>query len=209
MNRKFVSLLIGLVVWLMVSLVGQAESKEVEIRWNGEWLELEQTAYLVKGSVLAPVRETFATIGAAVSWDEKTRTVTAKKGTKTLVLHVGKKAALLNGKTIKLPAPIQLAQGRAIAPVRSIAEAFDAKVEWVPLDQTVYISEAGKVSIQQAEQLVRDHIGIAKNSDTVIEFDHMEEGAYTIHVYDLVDEHTATRGWYLVEVETGKVTSMF
>lgn len=209
MNRKIFSLLIGLVIWLMVSLVGQAESKEVELRWNGQLIEMGQAAFIVKGSVWAPVRDTLEAMGANVSWDETSKTVTAKKGTKALVLQVGSKRALLNGKTLQFPTPVQLIEGRTIAPVRPIAEALDVKVEWVHLDHTVYMTEIGKISIQEAEQLVREYLGISKSSDTVVEFDRMEDGVYIIHVYDFVNQHTATRGWYVVALDTGKLESMF
>ncbi|RXT04315.1 copper amine oxidase N-terminal domain-containing protein [Ammoniphilus sp. CFH 90114] len=209
MNRKVVSLLVGLVVWLLVSLVGQAESKVVELKWNGKSLEFGQAAFMEKGTVFAPARETLEALGATVSWDRRMKNVTAVKGSKQVVLQVGSNRAIVNGKSLRLPGPVQVVNGRAIAPVRAMAEAFEATVEWNGMEQTVNIAESGQVSIQQAEDLVRKHANIAKSSKTIVELDHVDGDFYVIHVYDLVGQHTATRGWYEVEIKTGKVESVF
>lgn len=209
MNRKVVSLLIGLVVWLLVSLVGQAESKVVGLKWNGKSLEFGQAAFMEKGTVFAPARETLEALGATVSWDRTMKNVTAVKGSKQVILQVGSNRAIVNGKSLRLPEPVQVVNGRAIAPVRAMAEAFEAMVEWNGMEQTVYITQSGQVSIQQAEDLVRKHANIAKSSKKIVEFDHVDGDFYVIHVYDLVGQHTATSGWYEVEIKTGKVESVF
>lgn len=72
-------------------------------------------------------------------------------------------------------------------------------------------ADSVKLSKEQAKQLVRDHVGV--DSTVQVEFDHMVNGNYLIHVYDLIDkgeqsEHIATRGWFYVNPVTHKITNM-
>ncbi|MFK2825543.1 hypothetical protein QYG89_07610 [Bacillus sp. B190/17] len=64
---------------------------------------------------------------------------------------------------------------------------------------------------EQAEQLVRDHLGFTNQPDISVVYDHdTEEGHYNIHVYKILDkgtefEHNSTYGWYGVVPETGEI----
>ncbi|WP_167577814.1 stalk domain-containing protein [Ammoniphilus sp. YIM 78166] len=209
MNKTCTSFVIGFVVWLLVSFAGQAETHQVDIKWNGKSLETGQVAYVKDGIAWAPVREVAEAVGAKVSWNQRTRMVTAVKGSTTLTLQAGSDRMQVNGKSIRLPAIVKLEKGRTVAPIRVITEALGAKVEWIGLDQAVYITEAGKISVKEAEERIRKQLGIGASSKTVVEFDHLEGTQYGIHVYDLMGSHTATRGWYYVDLHSGKVDSMF
>lgn len=209
MNKTCTSFVIGFVVWLLVSFAGQAETHQVDIKWNGKLLETGQVAYVKDGVAWAPVREVVEAAGAKVNWNQRTKTVTAIKGSTTVTLQVGSNRMQVNGKSVRLPAIVKLEKGRTVAPVRVIAEALGAKVDWIEWDQAVYITEAGKISVKDAEALVRKQLGIGAGSKTVVELDYIEESKYVIHVYDLMGSHTATRGWYYVDWHSGKVDSMF
>lgn len=209
MNKTCTSFVIGFVIWLLVSFAGQAQTHQVDIKWNGTSLETGQDAYIEDGIAWAPVREVAEAAGAKVSWNHQTQTVTAVKGSAKMTLRVGSNRAKVNGKSVRLSASVPLKNGRTLAPARVIAEAFGGKVDWVALDQAVYITEAGKTSVKEAEDLVRKKLKIGASSKTIVEFDHFDESQYVIHVYDWRGSHTATRGWYYVELDSGKLSSMF
>ncbi|UOQ44936.1 LysM peptidoglycan-binding domain-containing protein [Halobacillus salinarum] len=61
------------------------------------------------------------------------------------------------------------------------------------------------VSKHEAEDIVRKQKGYM-NKDVNVEYDNMVKGEYLIHVYDEMNNHTATRGWYLVSPQSGNVT---
>lgn len=67
------------------------------------------------------------------------------------------------------------------------------------------------VTEEQAVDLVRKHIG-TQDENVKVEFDHMDGERYVIHVYEVVEQenssHTATKGWYYVDQNTGEVTNM-
>lgn len=74
--------------------------------------------------------------------------------------------------------------------------------------------ETNQLTSKEAEEKVRAYLQISKDTDVIVEFDHKVENRYVIHVYDLIDEgqkteHTATRGWYYVDIATGEIESMF
>ncbi|TLS38594.1 hypothetical protein [Pseudalkalibacillus caeni] len=70
------------------------------------------------------------------------------------------------------------------------------------------------MTAEEAIEAVREELGISPDSSTIIEYDHDEDGQYVIHVYDIIENegepgHTATRGWYLVNPETGTISDLF
>ncbi|AEF95403.1 copper amine oxidase-like domain-containing protein [Desulfotomaculum nigrificans CO-1-SRB] len=83
-----------------------------------------------KGRTLVPMRRIFEVLGASVSWDENTKTVTGVKGSYTVQLTVGKSTAVVNGKTTKLDVPAQLINGRTLVPMRLVGEALGANVNY-------------------------------------------------------------------------------
>ncbi len=66
-----------------------------------------------------------------------------------IVLQVGNKNAIVNGSTVKLEAPPVIVHGRTLVPLRFIAEAFGAKVQWNPVFKLVFISIGDKEIILQ------------------------------------------------------------
>jgi hypothetical protein len=71
--------------------------------------------------------------------------------------------------------------------------------------------ENDRISTTAAETLVREHLNVESNSDTVVVYDsELENNLYLIHVYDLLDEGKDTerndsRGWYTVNARTKEI----
>lgn len=84
----------------------------------------------VKGRSLLPMRTLFESLGATIDWNQKTKTVTAKKDQTTIVLTIGEKKAKVNGKIIQIDVPAQVIEGSTYVPVRFVTESLGAKVEW-------------------------------------------------------------------------------
>lgn len=62
-----------------------------------------------------------------------------------------------------------------------------------------------KVSSNQAEEAVRKLVDAGSN--IVVEYDaeSADGAAWIVHVYEIVDNHTATYGWYKVNKQSGKI----
>ncbi|WP_421383510.1 hypothetical protein ACOJQI_03245 [Bacillus salacetis] len=83
--------------------------------------------------------------------------------------------------------------------------------QWI-VDE-VSSAKSGEVTKREAEESVRNHLGNDITESTIVEYDHMEQNQYVIHVYDQIEDeegsHTATYGWYKVDPATGEITSLF
>ena len=49
---------------------------------------------------------------------------------------------------------------------------------------------------------------------SIIEVDHIEGNNYVVHAYEIIQDdektwHTATAGWYYVDMHTGKIEGIF
>ncbi|MDI6860537.1 MAG: stalk domain-containing protein [Caldisericia bacterium] len=99
------------------------------------------------GRTMVPLRFIAETFGAKVDWDPKTEGIhiELKKSDGSMVIidmQLGNKIAYVNGKPYVLDvAPFTVEpQGRTVVPIRFIAEAFGAKVDWDPVLQKVTIT---------------------------------------------------------------------
>ncbi|KFN06499.1 copper amine oxidase [Paenibacillus macerans] len=75
-------------------------------------------------AALEPVRETATKLGAEVSWEQSTRTITVTKGSHVLKLEAGSDRAVLDGETVALNQPVRLSGGRTLADAGLIAKAL-------------------------------------------------------------------------------------
>lgn len=96
----------------------------------------------VNGYIFVPLRGIFETLGAKVSWDNATETVTATKGTTTIKLTVGKSEAIVNGKVVQLSAPSRKVSGNTMVPLRFVAESLGGTARWDGATSTAYIESA-------------------------------------------------------------------
>jgi LysM repeat protein len=64
-----------------------------------------------------------------------------------------------------------------------------------------------KLTTEQAEYLVRRALGLVEQPNVYVTFDSNLNGQYLIHVFEIVENHTATRGWYLVNPQSGEITN--
>lgn len=70
------------------------------------------------------------------------------------------------------------------------------------------------ISESKAILLVKDMLKTYGYVPRVIEVDHREGNNYVVHAYEIIQDdektwHTATIGWYYVDMYTGKIESIF
>ena len=99
------------------------------------------------GRTMVPLRFIAETFGATVDWDPKTEGIhieLKKSDGKTIIIdmQLGNKIAYVNGNPVVLDvAPFTVEpQGRTVVPIRFIAEAFGAQVDWSEVLQKVTIT---------------------------------------------------------------------
>lgn len=97
-------------------------------------------AALVKGgTVLIPLRSMFEQMGASVSYDAGSKTVSVSKPGSEVKVTVGKPEVIINGESRPLDVPPMIYQGNVLVPVRVISEGMGAYVQWVPDKQVVVV----------------------------------------------------------------------
>ncbi|MDQ6423644.1 stalk domain-containing protein [Paenibacillus sp. LHD-117] len=126
--KKIWAVLIVTLISGMVSIHAWANNgyQKIGIEVDGKSLGVE--AYLVDGRTMVPMRAIFEKLQSKVSWDEKTRTVTAVKDATTVKLTIDAATAHVNAQAVTLDVPPMLLQGKTYVPLRFVSEALGAEV---------------------------------------------------------------------------------
>ena len=101
---------------------------------------------VVNGRTMLPVRFLAENLGASVAWNEEKQlvTITGKNQNQedvTILITIGAANAQINGQSVALEAPAFVDQNRTFMPVRLIAEALGASVDWNEAEQKVIITK--------------------------------------------------------------------
>ena len=119
---------------------GSPPSGEIPILYNDHHVyarpdRLKQNrvlAALVKnGVILVPLRSMFEQMGATVSYNAASKTVTAQKAGASVQVTLGKSEAVINGESRPLDVPPEIYKGVLVVPIRVMSEAMGAYVQWV------------------------------------------------------------------------------
>ncbi|MDR1066482.1 MAG: hypothetical protein LBL35_03470, partial [Clostridiales bacterium] len=106
---------------------------------NGEKKTMDSPPFITNGRTMVPVRFIAEAFGANVGWEDAEKKVTVKLEDKTLSFVIGQ---LSSG----LDTPPIIVNDRAFAPIRYVAEAFDANVVWHEDTKSVEITKSTKTS---------------------------------------------------------------
>jgi hypothetical protein len=144
-SKKSMKSLCGVLIIVLALLIGNITfaQEEIRVEYNGDEVTFDVNPFLKDGRTMVPFRKVFEVLGADVSWDSSTNTVTAVNGLTEIKLQVGSKNATVNGKNIILDVPPMIINGRTVVPLRFVSENCGAQVEWDSASKTVYISTQG------------------------------------------------------------------
>lgn len=115
-------------------------NSNIKIMLNGKPLSFSQAPYMANDTTMVPMRAIFEALGAAVEYDADSQKITATKGDIVIELVLGEKAAKKNGEGIALDAPAVTKNGNTMVPLRFVAEALQAQVDWDGVTQTISIT---------------------------------------------------------------------
>lgn len=80
--------------------------------------------------VLVPVRAIAEALGAKVTWNDAESKIVIEKDGKNILLQIANNVMEVDGRKITLDVAPKIIDGRTMVPVRTVSEAFDAKVDW-------------------------------------------------------------------------------
>ncbi|MBR5517712.1 MAG: hypothetical protein IKV86_01635 [Clostridia bacterium] len=107
-----------------------APYRDITVEISGEKIYFDQDPMLYNNRTMVPMRKIFEELGATVTWDQNTQTVTGKKGERTVTVTIGSNTMYVNNTKYTLDTPPMVVSGRTLVPARAIAEGMGAKVSW-------------------------------------------------------------------------------
>jgi outer membrane protein TolC len=138
----------------------------VTVTIDGKQKTFEQPPVIVHDRTLVPMRTIFEALGATVSWNPTTRTVSATKGDTTIVLLVNSDLAWKNNAEVKLDTNSEIVNGRTMVPVRFVSEALGASVQWDANTRTVSITTNPSASVASMDVISTASSSVSPSSDT-------------------------------------------
>lgn len=129
--RKINLFFIATIVLSMFLLsASSVDSSKVTVTVNGDAIHFDVEPFIENGRVLVPARAIMEALGAEVSWDNATRTVSAKKSNTIIELTIDSCSAKVNNEEVVLDVPAKIKNGRTFVPLRFLSEHLDADVQW-------------------------------------------------------------------------------
>ncbi len=131
-------------VALAVLAASQVHAASIPVIVNGQQVQFDQPPVERSGRVFVPLRGVFEKLGASVVYDNGT--INATGNGRTAQLTIGSTAALVNGSPTQLDVAPFLVGARTYVPLRFVAQALGAAVNYDYNSQTVNISSANQPS---------------------------------------------------------------
>ena len=117
------------------------QNNTIRVHVNGHLIRFESDPYLKNDSTMVGFRAILEALGADVTWDDETKTVTATKGDTTVSLTIGENTAYVNSEKIELAASPEISGQSTMIPIRFISEQLGMKIGWESENRLVTIVE--------------------------------------------------------------------
>ena len=111
-------------------------------------IKFDAPPYIKGGKTLVPVRAITEGLGAQVTWDEATQSVSIEKDGTVVVMTLGSATVFVNGIPATMDVPAEKACARTYVPLRFLAETFGLDVTWDDDTDTIDIDEDADTSTE-------------------------------------------------------------
>lgn len=138
-------LLVATAVTALVASLALALSTPATIVIDGQRLASDVAPVTTPSGAFLPVRAVAQATGAETAFDAATGTVSIRRGAETLVMRVGSRDAVLNGRRITLAHAPFTVRGRTMVAGTTIADAFASAVSFDPKHDRVNVRTPGVV----------------------------------------------------------------
>ena len=143
MKNLFILLILSL---SMLSSITVSAEQEIGVTVNGAPLETSVAPQIVNDRTMLPMRAVFESLGAKVSWFEADKIIIATKNDTFITLKIGVPEMSIQtigsseNIAVLLDAAPFIDSDYTLVPIRAVAEALKATVEWLPESRTVVIT---------------------------------------------------------------------
>jgi GH18 family chitinase len=120
----------------------QASTNAVSVVVDGKAAAMNPQAFIVSGRTVVPLRYLVEDpgYGGQIEWDNAKRQVILHKGDMEMILTIGSKRAVVNGKSATLEVAPFISESRTFVPLRFISEYLGAEVGWLDHERTAVVS---------------------------------------------------------------------
>ncbi len=145
--KKIITITTLMLILLLSAKIGCSYAdfgeEDVHLIIKGSATEFNPPPTIVNDRTMLPLRFVSERLNFKVSWNEKTKAVTLKKGDKEISLVIGKNEVKVSNpdKTITLDAAPFIKSDRTFVPLRFISEEFGEEVAWDGVNRTVIIGD--------------------------------------------------------------------
>ena len=123
----------------------------IKVVYNDKAIDFDVPPQIINDRTMVPLRAIFEAIGATVSWDGETRTVTAEKDGVKISLTIDVAEIVKNDQKIALDVAPVIVNDRTLVPVRAICESFGSTVDFDAENLTVIIADEAKADDKKAD----------------------------------------------------------
>jgi len=160
-KKKTVCLLLAVVLLLGLTVSAFAAQGEVSVVINGEevaFTEVSGRPFVDnQNRTQVPLRAVMEQYGCEVEWDSKNNAAVLTKGDTTVIVPIGERYLIVNGRSVPVDSAAQMKDGRTYLPIRAVLESFGAKVEW----------DNGTVSVKAPVSSEFDNIYVDKDGNLI------------------------------------------
>ena len=172
--KKLLSSFLLLLIILNVSFCYAANPK---VQINGNIIDFKDEsgnvveAQLINNRTMVPLRRIFEELNCSVDWEQETKTVTANRDDKTIILTIGSKDAYLKvggiENKIVLDSEPVIVENRTLVPLRFIGESLGNDVGWDQANQTAIIIDYEEIAslLKAKSEFMYDKAISANNID--------------------------------------------
>ncbi len=111
-----------------------------DVSVNGQTNTIDVPPQIIGSRTMVPLRFMGDALGATVTWNGSTQTVTYTLGSTNLVLQIGQTQAQLNGQTVAMDVPPTIVDSRTLVPASFISQELGYSVQWDAQDRKVTIT---------------------------------------------------------------------
>lgn len=171
---KAVAMLISMMTILCSPILTRAAGANTRIAvfLNGSPLNMDVSPVIASARVLLPLRAVSEATGAdSVVWSASAKSVTIKRGTRTIVVRLGSVDALIDNARVQIDAAPRLINGRVMVPARFIAENMNIPVAWDPDTRIVEIGRQiapERLSAFRTSYFEEEFVKIEASGDKII-----------------------------------------
>lgn len=199
--KKIISIMFIFVIVTGLFALSVTANDNIRVLFNDEELHFDVPPQIINGRTMVPVRKIFEKFGAKVIWYESLRIVDAKIHDTVFSMRIGDSYLSITNyeeddvkiQELALDVPPQLVGGRTLVPLRTIAEAMEAKVDWNEETKTVSITTKSKLEFDnRTYEPMKLFIDGVELTDTPALLGHEELKRVCIPLYDMLKAMGAT-----------------